>query len=221
MKNLSRWAYHHPALTRRIMVIIKIVMILLAWRIAILLQQLNIQVPNDSLYFFGALILLGIFLYPDEKKKKIFFEKSYYYRQKGYYGLIIFSSYTIFIIAFNNNLLVQGAYGAKPIYPTIANVNTTEVKPVTEKMTAKQKRMTQKSFWKQLKEVARKAKNGEKDTTGLIVEMTLAITLGATLGVILLWEKKKRAERIGYGKKKKKSAAGLISNYSTRITNHC
>lgn len=186
MKKLSRWAYYHPALTRRIMVVIKIVMLILTWRIAMLLQQLHIQLPTDSAYFLGALVLLGIFLYPDKKKKKIYFEKSYYYRQKFYYGLITFSSFAIFIVAFNNNLMVQGVYGVKPIYT--ATTENIDAKPgAPEKMTAKQKRMAKKAFWKQLKEIAVKVKQGEKGTTGLVLELILAITLASTLGVILLW----------------------------------
>ncbi len=189
MKKLSRWAYYHPLLTRRIMIVLKIIIILLAWHIATLLQQLEVSIPADSIYIAGALVLLGIFFYPNPKKKKIYFEKGYYYRQKFCYGLVTFSSFVIFIVAFNNRLMVQGVYGAKPLYYHNITADNTGITPSgdPEKMTARQKKVAKKSFRKQLKEVSAKLKEGEKSTSDLVAEMVLAIALGAALGVVLVW----------------------------------
>ncbi len=182
MKKIARWAYHRPFTARWTMAIIKVVLLLLTWQIAMLLQQLDIFISPDSIYIAGVIAVLGMYFYPDAKKKNIYFETVYYYRQKICYGIVTFSSFFIFLVAFNSGLPGQGVYGARAIYyPHTTHEVTISGDP--EKKTAKQKKSSRKAFRKQWKAL----QEGEKSRSGLVAELVLAIVLGAALGVILVW----------------------------------
>lgn len=104
-------------------------------------------------------MLTGILLYPDSRKKKIYFEYSYYIKQKLCDAVITFSSFSIFVIAFNTNLFMQPAYGIMPVreygYTGILSHDD------SGKITNRQKRLTQKLV-KQFKHFSAPSKKHKK-----------------------------------------------------------
>ncbi|MFT3949368.1 MAG: hypothetical protein QM763_20560 [Agriterribacter sp.] len=189
MKKLSTWGFYHPRLARRLMVLMKITMILLAWYIARLLRLTDVRFSADSFYAIAACMALGIILYPDSRKKKVYFNYRYYVHQKLCDAILTFSSFSAFIVFFNTNLLFRPAYGVEPVY---RNSNPGAAYPVNPlppdkgKISAKQSKAEKKSFFKQLKRLPVSAKKGNKKHAGLIIEMVLAITLGALLGMTVV-----------------------------------
>lgn len=189
MKKLSSWGFYHPRIARCLMVLIKIVMILLAWYIGNILQLADIYFTTDSFYIIAICILPGVLLYPNEKRKKVYFERSYYIHQKLCDGIITFFSFSAFIILFNTNFSLDPAYGAKPIYrygeTTAQNYVNNSPGNGGKKMSEKKSKAAKRSFIKQIKQISSLAKKGNKEQISLILEMVFAITLGACLGIIV------------------------------------
>ncbi|MBX3241201.1 MAG: hypothetical protein KIT80_16960 [Chitinophagaceae bacterium] len=185
MRALSRWAYHHPRSARWILVLLKTLLILLAWRIAILMQHTGLAFSANSFYIMIIIMLTGILLYPDIKKKEVFFKKSLYIRQKTCDALITFSSLFIFIIAFNTNFLLEPVYGVSPASTIKTPAGSAEVTGESEK-TARQKNTSKKSITKQWKEATTLLKKDNQKNAGFILEMVLAITLAAIAGAVVI-----------------------------------
>lgn len=189
MKKLSTWGFYHPRSARRLMVLIKIAMILLAWYIAGLLQRTGIHFAADGFYVMAMFILAGVILYPDRRKKKVYFEYRYYIRQKLCDAVITFFSFGAFIILFNTSLSLKPAYGVEPVYRydnTGSRYSINNPPADKGKISGKQNKAAKKSFLKQIKKIAASAKKGNKKHTQLIVEMVLAITLGVLLGITVV-----------------------------------
>lgn len=181
----------HPQTARWYMVVMKIIIVLLAWYVGNHLQQLNISFTQDSFYITVAAMFTGLLLYPDRRTKKIYFEYRYYIKQKCCDGIIAFSSFVMFVIVFNTNFLSQPSYAVVPLYsiatgndstkPTVGNSNEHP-----KKLTAKQKRAFKKFFFKQLKKTSALTKIDKQKRNELRAEMAAAIVLASLLAVVIL-----------------------------------
>lgn len=172
MKQISYWAKGHVTYARIIVTCIKIILFVIAGYIGKNLIETGVNIPRGNFYiFFGATALFAALYYPRRQRLR----KFSYVRQKCCDLLIIISSFMVVMTWSNNRGLGAG-------FATVSGSSFVE-HPAKSSLSHKERKALRKQFFKQLKFMMAKSKDGKRSTNSgrLILAILAAVVLVALL----------------------------------------
>jgi predicted nucleic acid-binding protein len=186
MKRLSFWASTHVGITRMLIVVIRLLLIVLAFYIGIALYKMQIILPANTIYpIIFLILLLSIVIYPFPGKTS-FSKKWSYIKQKTCDFILPLGSFLFITTMVNNADIVSShskAYGSAIIKNPTAQEILASGK-TKESLTRIEKKILKKEFYKQLKIYAAAKLKGDKAKSGEAEKIIIAV-IGA-VGLLFL-----------------------------------
>ncbi len=194
MKKISYWAKTRIVPARLLIIAIKLILAALACYTGILLYNMQIILPSNTIYLFAFIaVIIIIAVYPSHKKN-IFSKKLSYLLQKSCDFILVVCSFLVICASVNTGDSIKaypGAYGSTTVKNPRAAEDILRLIKSGDKtsLTHKEKRILKQEFVRQLKvyAVAKATGDNQKadDSWKIILVIIAAIGLAALLTALV------------------------------------
>ena len=180
MKLLSFWAKGHKAAARILIIVGFLFLNIAGVFTGDLLNSMNVLLRPLFCVIAMMIFIFGMIIYPSKKNKQKYI--NFYFRQKSTDGLLIFSTFLIFIFlgnSINENRIriYQPVYGIS-IIPKSPDVAANTLVSIAIHKSLLSKKIVRKNFYKKLQAFRKQYKNSTSTGKTLLIILTILISFG-------------------------------------------